>query len=73
MTQKTLASQISIREGKKHEASIGDIREIIKITEMIFAEEATCSKGVAFKPGPLFKQFQANIVKKVSKLKKAAK
>ena len=31
MTQKELASIIAKREGKKHQASVGDIREILKI------------------------------------------
>lgn len=31
MTMQQLASMIAKREGKKHQASIGDIREILKI------------------------------------------
>lgn len=39
MTMRTLASKIAKREGKKHQASVGDIREILKILVTIVAEE----------------------------------
>lgn len=39
MTMRTLASRIARREGKKHEATVGDIREILKILVAIVAEE----------------------------------
>ncbi len=38
MTIKTLASQIAKREGKKSQARIGDIREILKIIATLEAE-----------------------------------
>lgn len=37
MTLTQLASRIAKREGKKHEASIGDIREILRIIAMMEA------------------------------------
>lgn len=39
MTVKTLASTIAKREGKKSEARIGDIREILGILSDLFYEE----------------------------------
>lgn len=39
MTMRKLASLIAKREGKKHQASIGDIREILKIFFDIYASE----------------------------------
>ena len=38
MTLNKLASKIAKREGKKHQASIGDIREILKIIIVIEVE-----------------------------------
>jgi hypothetical protein len=38
MTLIKLASLIAKREGKKHQASVGDIREILKIIIMIESE-----------------------------------
>lgn len=40
MTLRKLASLIAFREGKKHEATISDIREILKILCTIEAEQS---------------------------------
>lgn len=39
MTMKKLASHIAALEGKKHEASIGDVREIIKLISIACASD----------------------------------
>lgn len=38
-TKKQLASKIAKLEGKKHQASIGDIREIVKIVFSLIKQE----------------------------------
>jgi hypothetical protein len=43
-----LASEIAKREGKKSQARIGDIREIIGILSDIFYEDETCDLLNAF-------------------------
>ncbi len=45
---KELASLIAEYEGKKHQASIGDIREILRILEEVFADELRINKGLLF-------------------------
>lgn len=40
LTMNELASKIAKREGKKHQASIGDIREILKIIGALEYEDA---------------------------------
>lgn len=45
MTIQKLASEIAKREGKKSQARIGDIREILKILCTIDAEEAVEKPG----------------------------
>ena len=48
MTVKTLASQIAKLEGKKSQARIGEIREIISIlSDLIWNEEGDYSEVVA--------------------------
>lgn len=39
MTMRKLASAIAKREGKKHQASVGDVREILKIIYTLDAED----------------------------------
>lgn len=39
MTIKQLASEIAKREGKKHQTSIGDVREIIKLLKKLIKED----------------------------------
>lgn len=69
MTLRKLASEIAKREGKKSEARIGDIREILKVVTEIEAEE--CFAGIP-DGGPLHVLTeQAN--KKLAKLRKAKK
>lgn len=45
MTLNKLASAIAKREGKKHQASVGDVREILSILGDILAEEMCESDG----------------------------
>lgn len=45
MTMKQLASAIAKAEGKKHEASIGDVREILSIITTMSAKAMNRSKG----------------------------
>ena len=46
-----LASRIAKREGKKHQASIGDIREILKIMAHLEAESMDLIGGKTIKLG----------------------
>ena len=48
MNFKELASKIAKAEGKKSEAKIGDIREILKLFFDIIAEEATQEEVLEF-------------------------
>ncbi len=38
MTQKELVTRVAALEGKKHEASVGDIREILRILAQLEAD-----------------------------------
>lgn len=39
MTMRSLASQLALSEGRKHQASIGDVREILALlSDMLWAE-----------------------------------
>ena len=68
MTLRKLASEIAKREGKKHQASIGDIREILKIIAEIEAEE--CIAIGDGESGPLQALLEASM-KAFNKKKKA--
>lgn len=47
MTLNKLASLIANKEGKKHQASIGDIREILKIYfELLCSEDSDIAQGM---------------------------
>ena len=48
MTLNKLASQIAKREGKKSQARIGDIREILGIFADIMHEDETCDVANSF-------------------------
>lgn len=50
MTIQKLASLIAKREGKKHQATIGDIREILKILKEIIAENPEAAFLLVSKP-----------------------
>lgn len=69
MTFNKLASLIAKREGKKHQASVGDIREILKVFLDIVVEyhfEAEENK----KEDPLNKFLSDHCEKKLEKMKK---
>lgn len=46
-----LASKIAAFEGKKHQASIGDIREILKIIRKLIYDDAEILCELLKKPG----------------------
>jgi hypothetical protein len=50
MTLNQLASLIAKREGRKHEASIGDVREIVKLIVEIQSEFAARLTNETFLP-----------------------
>lgn len=50
MAQAKLASKIAKVEGKKHEASVGDIREILKIQEKLFVDDIASGDLKLFSP-----------------------
>ncbi len=70
MSLSTLASKVAKIEGLKHQASIGDIREIIKAITIIFASEIENDET----EGELvnFLQFIADVVGGAKGAKKAA-
>lgn len=39
MTMRTLASQLALSEGRKHQASVGDVREILALlSDIVYAD-----------------------------------
>lgn len=73
MTLNKLASQIAKREGKKHQASIGDIREILKILVELEAEDIVAQKPQSIIFSLLGDEALKRAEKLMAKLKKAKK
>lgn len=70
MTLNKLASMIAKREGKKHQASIGDIREILRIICALDAEDTIKNKwGDSEVFTPMFEESQ----KMEAKIRKSKK
>jgi 3-deoxy-D-manno-octulosonic-acid transferase len=49
MTLKELASKIAKTEGKKHQASIGDVREVISLLRKLIKEDPSVLSLLAVK------------------------
>lgn len=73
MTLQKLASEIAKREGKKSQARIGDIREILKLLAVIEAEMYMLNPGEMGPLGSVRTQAEKLIKKLQTKAKKAKK
>lgn len=72
MTTKRLASEIAKREGKKSQAKIGDIREVLRIIENMIMEKNMERGGfhvVLEKDDPLAELYHRACKRTVAKLK----